>query len=124
MVGITLIGDEFKNLPPEEKERIIKDRQIRSHYSIDIRPGDLVRYRFAGVEFIGLVEDIDERLSPGYGDLPGVKKKYAKVIWSSKAPENSADGTIYNSISNMREKKEEETSWYELNRLCWSVANR
>ena len=110
-----MIGDEYKNLPPEERERIAKEKNLRSHYIVDVKPGDLVKYRFGGVEFIGLVEDVDEVLSPSHGDLPGVKKKYAKVIWSSQAPDKSVSNKTH---------WEEETSWYELNRICWSVANR
>ena len=107
-----MLGDEYKNLSPEERERMMKENHIRNHYVVDVRAGDLVKYKFAGVEFVGLVREVDKRESNGIGDLTGMIKTYAKVIWSSTSPDKKS------------EKEKEESAWYELNKTCWTVANR
>ena len=90
-------SDDEKMMPPEERERHVKTEKLKKFYNIDVRAGDIVRYKNALGEYYGLVTKTEE---PDYG----IPRILGQVQWSTEVPNLS--------------------EWHTFDSRDWSVMNR
>tara|TARA_B100000900_G_C20034394_1_gene495315 strand:- start:153 stop:455 length:303 start_codon:yes stop_codon:yes gene_type:complete len=95
--------DDTVFMHPEEKEYRRKKEQLRKFYTIDVRPGDIIRFVSGDKKYFGLVVETNETLD----DRSDANIVSGKVQWSVDAP-----------IGN------ETTDWHQFNTSMWSVMNR
>ena len=93
-----------KHLHPEEREYERKAELYRKFYSIDIKGGDIVRYK---KDYFALVVEVKDESPADWGKGMESPKYTGKVIWSTKSPFG-----------------EYEPEWHEFNSRDWSVMNR
>ena len=95
---------EKKTLHPEEKERERKIELYTKFYSVDIKRGDIVRYKD---NYYALVIEVRSSSPVDWGKGMESQKRSGKLIWSTKSPFD-----------------EPEPEWHQFNSRDWSVMNR
>ena len=94
--------DDAVHLHPEEKEYRRKAEAIRKFYTIDVKPGDIIRYDAGKRKYFGLV--VETKVTE---EKPEYQVVAGKIHWSVDAPEDDSH-----------------SHWHQFNTNKWSVMNR